>query len=760
MAVTGNTENVQTVLTIDTSKSASSMKELRNQIKELKNELVGLDQDSQEYADTLVVLGEKMHQFKEINEQVARTNTDFGDTLGNISNVMAGGVAAVQGLTAGLSLLGVEMGDDNKLTQTLVKSMALLQALGSMDKAIKSFKALSVVIKSNIAAAGGLSKALKSLVVSNPFILIATAAATAAVAIAKVVKNNKELAEQEKEVASQAREAAEAIRFMNLQLDESNVSNKLAFDASGVQTEVDKVKQEILSLVGELNRPGQTAEEQAKHWGQVMTQQYDNAVKSGDKYRQMLLQIVQIQWELRGARADYLEGEKTQADYKKAEAEANKQVYKTYADYANSKKKNDKKEVDTEKQKYDLAMKRLNLQKTLDETALATQYEEEKRAAQGNATALLEIEARYQSARKKLNEDYYNAAIELAENFKKTRKNESDIVDIDQTIANLNKSLQEGAAAWEEYKTENAAANIELEKTKLDAQAGIDALDRQTASMEREIEITKQHNERYLALIKQKWTLQADLDAEAIRYEQEQLQNSNVGIEGEIDALKARHDTEMELLQQQYDQKLIAEEEFQQKKAEIDAQYNNESMTLLQQHFENEARLDELAVEAKKNETERKKELEETYMSAISSITGSITAVLNEAANAENISFEEQKKLKIASTIITTLTSAMEAFQSVASIPIVGPALGAAAAASTIAVGMMQVNKIRQTKKNSSNASASVGSIQTIQTPTQQTNITGFSDNVELPDQRVYVVYDDIAQAGNHVQVVENNSSF
>ena len=239
MAVTGNTENVQTVLTIDTSKSASSMKELRNQIKELKNELVGLDQGSQEYADTLVVLGEKMHQLKEINEEVARTNTDFGDTLGNISNVMAGGVAAVQGLTAGLSLLGVEMGDDNKLTQTLVKSMALLQSLGSMDKAIKSFKALSVVIKSNIAAAGGLSKALKSLVVSNPFILIAAAAAAAAIAIAKVVKNNKELAEQEKEVASQAREAAEAIRFMNLQLDEANVSNKLAFDASGVQTEVD-----------------------------------------------------------------------------------------------------------------------------------------------------------------------------------------------------------------------------------------------------------------------------------------------------------------------------------------------------------------------------------------------------------------------------------------------------------------------------------------------------------------------------------------
>lgn len=761
MAVSNNTEEVKTVLTIDTSKSASSMKELREQIKSLKDQLVGLDQGTEEYSNTVTQLGEKMHTLREINEEVARTNTDFGTTIGNVTNVMAGGVAAAQGLTASLSLLGIEMGDDNKLTQTLVKSMALLQALSSMDRAIKSFKALSVVIKSNIAAAGGLGKALKALAVSNPFTAILAAAAAVAATVALITKRNRELAEQEKEVAAQAREAAEAIRFMNLQLDESNVQNKLAYDASGTQEEVDKVKTEILSLVGELNKSGQTAEQQAKNWGTVMTEQYNNAVKSGDKYRQTLLQIVQIQWELRGVQADYLEGEIKEAEYKKAQLEANNKVYKTYADYANSKKKNDKKEVDLEKQKYDLAMKRLNLQKTLDDTELNARYEEEKRAAQGNAEELLAIEERYQAARLKLNQKYYTDAIALAEQFKATRKTESEQLDVDQTIANLNKSLQEGADAWEAYKKENAEANVELKQSKFEAEESIKSLDRQTAAMEREIEITRQHNERYLELIQQKWTMQADLDAEAIRYQQEQLQNSNVGIDADLEALKTRHDTEMALLQEQYDAKLIAEEEFQQKKAEIEAQYNNESMALLQQHFENEAQLDELAVQAKKNETERKKELEEVYMSAISSITSSITAVLNEAANAENVSFEDQKKLKIASTIITTLTSAMEAFQSVASIPIVGPALGAAAAASTIAVGMMNVNKIRQTKKNSTgNVSASVGAIQTIQTPTQMTNITGFSDDVTLPEQRVYVLESDITDAQNHVRVTQNNNSF
>ena len=81
MAVSGSTENVQTVLTIDTSKSASSMKELREQVKALKDQLVGLDQGTQEYSDTLVQLGEKMHQMKEINEAFAeKVNTIFERT--------------------------------------------------------------------------------------------------------------------------------------------------------------------------------------------------------------------------------------------------------------------------------------------------------------------------------------------------------------------------------------------------------------------------------------------------------------------------------------------------------------------------------------------------------------------------------------------------------------------------------------------------------------------------------------------------------
>lgn len=64
------------------------------------------------------------------------------------------------------------------------------------------------------------------------------------------------------------------------------------------------------------------------------------------------------------------------------------------------------------------------------------------------------------------------------------------------------------------------------------------------------------------------------------------------------------------------------------------------------------------------------------------------------------------------------------------------------------------------TKKDSKNATPSASAVQVVQAPTQMTNITGFSDNITLPDQRVYVLESDITDAQNHVQVVESNSSF
>jgi hypothetical protein len=59
--------------------------------------------------------------------------------------------------------------------------------------------------------------------------------------------------------------------------------------------------------------------------------------------------------------------------------------------------------------------------------------------------------------------------------------------------------------------------------------------------------------------------------------------------------------------------------------------------------------------------------------------------------------FEDEKKMKIAQTIISTAQGAIAAYTSLAMIPIVGPVLGAAAAAMVVSMGAKQVAMIKAT---------------------------------------------------------------
>lgn len=736
MAVSGSTENVQTVLTIDTTKSASSMKELRTQIKELKDELVGLDQGSQEYADTLVVLGEKMHQLKEINEEVARTNTDFGDTIGNVTNVMSGGVAAVQGLTAGLSLLGVEMGDDNKLTQTLVKSMALLQSLGSMDKAIKSFKALTTVMKSNIAMAGGLGKALKALAVSNPFTAI-LAAATALIAIGvKLIS-----------MFNDAAQAAEALK-------DAAIFDSIAESMKKGEYELEILRREM-TLAG--NNQYEIMEAQQKKLQALINKHQNELIvlykrledASGDRVDQIQAEIDKLeqlnqkymeQREYNTAMRNILWKEE-QKRQKEEEAKRKKDRQNAAKQAAADAKARLDAQYKAEQDAYNHS---LSIQKQAYNQQIAEAervYQEQLELANGNAEAIEAAERQKAAAVFRIDQENYLKLIELAENYRKlveARPNEdgsqtAQLDSLNETVQSLTISLNGCADAYRQLVREQTAADAETAYNKA-------AFEQRKQALEDDIALTQAHNERYLELIKQKWVLQADLDAEAIRYQQEQLMQDNTNV-----------DAEMELLRQQLDAKLITQEE-----------YDEQSLELEQRRLDNIAALNELEVEAEKNKYEKKRELQEMYMSAISSITGSITSVLNEAANAEDVTFEESKRLKIASTIITTLEAGMLAMKDMMEAG--GPwgvAAGAVAMAATIATGMMQVNKIRQTTKNTTSTSAApaTGAVRTVQSAPQIVNLNDMNDNITLPDTRVYVVESDITNAQRRVQVVDTNST-
>lgn len=173
----------------------------------------------------------------------------------------------------------------------------------------------------------------------------------------------------------------------------------------------------------------------------------------------------------------------------------------------------------------------------------------------------------------------------------------------------------------------------------------------------------------------------------------------------------------------------------------------------------------------------RKKEAVKAWMDGVKSAADGIGNILGTVAQAweDNINqeveagkisqeegekkFENVKKVQKAQALINAFGSAVGAYNSMASIPYVGPILGAVAAAAALAAGMVQYKAIDSTTLNGGAASApSAGASNAMvlpsvmaEEPTYTQNITGQQDIDELKsafsNQRVYVVESDIQNA-------------
>jgi hypothetical protein len=92
--------------------------------------------------------------------------------------------------------------------------------------------------------------------------------------------------------------------------------------------------------------------------------------------------------------------------------------------------------------------------------------------------------------------------------------------------------------------------------------------------------------------------------------------------------------------------------------------------------------------------------------------------------------FEKNKSVQVGQAIISTLQSSISAFASLATIPVVGPALGAIAAAAALAAGYATVQQIQETTYTSSLKSSSGGSSSTPSTYAEGGLLQGNSHNM------------------------------
>ena len=225
------------VVKIDTDPATTSLKDLRQKLKEFKDEMASLDEGSDEFLEVAQKAGEVKHQLDEINESVKGASSDFGDMVGNISSVTAGLVGAFSAVTGGLQALGLENKSIEESIKRLQGLMAVVQGLGSIDTAIKSLNKLQKSITSTTAAA----KLLKAALQPKVFLAISAAIAAVTVVLGK-------FREKQEEAARIQEEYNKKIEKENQLRRESNVKDFLR----NLNTEL-RIKEAIASVKYEDN---------------------------------------------------------------------------------------------------------------------------------------------------------------------------------------------------------------------------------------------------------------------------------------------------------------------------------------------------------------------------------------------------------------------------------------------------------------------------------------------------------------------------
>ena len=131
------------ILDIQTGKAEKNVKSLKTQIRELKEQLAGLEKNTEEYNAVAKQLADTNQKQIEINEAMKYSNSDLGATFSNLTKATAGVVGAISSVNAVMTLMGADSEEAMEAMKTLQSLMAIIQGLSAIDTAIKAVKGLS-----------------------------------------------------------------------------------------------------------------------------------------------------------------------------------------------------------------------------------------------------------------------------------------------------------------------------------------------------------------------------------------------------------------------------------------------------------------------------------------------------------------------------------------------------------------------------------------------------------------------------------------
>lgn len=149
-------------------------------------------------------------------------------------------------------------------------------------------------------------------------------------------------------------------------------------------------------------------------------------------------------------------------------------------------------------------------------------------------------------------------------------------------------------------------------------------------------------------------------------------------------AIQEKNDSELVLLQTSLDNKLLTQEQYEEAKKALTDKTNKEV-----------AKLDE---DADKKKQELLGKQLDAVKGGLSSIANIAELFAGKSKASQKRAFNIQKATNIASATIDTFVSAQSAYKSVIGVPVVGPVLAPLASAGAIAMGLINIKKIKESQ--------------------------------------------------------------
>ena len=748
------TEKVK-VVKIETSEAQTSVKELRSQLKQLKNTMLSVEEGTKEYNDALVQAANIQHTLKEQMEEVNASAMDFGQITGNVVKATGGVVAGFQAAQATMNLFGIENETVIKSLQKMQSLMAITQAIPAIDDGVKAFKRLGLAIKGATVGMSSLKKALISTGIGAAVVAVGALVANFDKLKAAITGTNDEL-EKEKQL-----QMDEHLKKVNDELGK-RLSLEEQIRKAGGQDDVTIAEERVKSIEKEIKKKEALIEANRREQAQAYMA-YNNAIQQG-----------KAQSYINELKENWLNVSKKEEVYSK-EIEA----------IRNGQLKTAKEELEIEKK---LQAAR-DIKAKQDEAAKAA--DEARKTAEENRKKRIEEE-------KKAVEELRKKYGELAEDIKLY-----DATDYEKDLASLAKAEQKSIKTVEDAQKKGIISKEQAEKDKLAIEKYYNQLrdnaQKEEAQREREESIAlldttyqleqaklqKQYDEGLISekdFVDKKKELLETYVQDYVNKIQLMLDTENGLTKEQILDLTNKINNARALLKPEEEKPEVVS------KAEAINAALNTTKSALQEVADNPAwgniigniqQIVNVFDDLNKNHIEKgSEEAMNAYMQVAALGFGAVGQMLNGLAAEQDTSnkkgFETAKKMQIASATMTTLSSVLQAYaagNSMASqmglaAPI-GWAMGAAMATMVGALGAVNIAKIAKTKfedgstTSSSLSTPNTSAINSVIAPVQYTqDVQGSSIEGAIKDTKVYVTETDITNTQNKVSVTENEAIY